>query len=269
MVFIGIFLSRKGMSIEIFTTNVMFGPLAYLFLALSGIIAIKILQIAENPSYDGRVSIHQAKFLLGIIYLIGFILTITNVIINSTIYYLNILVIAFVVPLGILWVALGYYAFKIKKNSELIKMMVTSLIFSLGILYGALLHSILIPLFVYFFFLTVSFLQLSRELVKDLPNRDQPEGVVIIKRGDDMYNSLKSSLILQFLAITFFILPVFTNIAYPLLYLFLMVVGVIITGLASILTLKSLFERKLFNNIGLILKIGILIELITFILIGS
>lgn len=269
MVFIGILLSRKGISIEIFTTNVMFGPIAYLFLALSGIITIKILQIIENPSYDNRFSRNQAKILFGVIYLIGLTLAIINVIINSTIYYLNILIIVFTVSLAILWTVLGYYAFKIKTNSDLIKMMITSLVFSLGILYGALLVSLLIPLFVYFFFLTASFLQLSRELVKDLPKRDQAEGVVIIKRGDDIYSSLKSSLILQFLAITFFILPVFTNIAYPLLYLLLMVVGVIIIGLASILTLKSLFERKFFNKIGVILKIGILIELIAFILISS
>ncbi len=269
MVFIGILLSRKGISIEIFTTNVMFGPIAYLFLALSGIITIKILQIIENPSYDNRFSRNQAKILFGVIYLIGLTLAIINVIINSTIYYLNILIIVFAVSLAILWTVLGYYAFKIKTNSDLIKMMITSLVFSLGILYGALLVSLLIPLFVYFFFLTASFLQLSRELVKDLPKRDQAEGMVIIKRGDDIYNSLKSSLILQFLAITFFILPVFTNIAYPLLYLLFMVVGVIIIGLASILTLKSLFERKFFNKIGVILKIGILIELIAFILISS
>ena len=269
MVFIGLFLSRKGISIEIFTTNVMFGPLAYLFLALSGIIAIKILQITDKSSYVSQVSLNQARIIFGITFLIGFILTISNVIINSNIYYFNFLIIVFVISLGILWVFLSYYAFKIKKNRELVKMIIKSLIFSLGILYGALLHSILIPIFVYFFFLTASFLQLSRELVKDLPKRGKPEEVIILKKGDDIYNSLKSSLILQFLAITFFILPVFTNIAYPILYLFLMIVGVVIIGIASTLSLKSLFERKFFYAIGVILKIGILIELLAFILISS
>lgn len=269
MVFIGIFLSRKGISIEIFTASVMFGPIAYLFLALSGIIIIKILQIIENPSSDNRFSIKQAKIIFGVTYLIGLMLAIISIIISSTIYHLNIFILVFAVSLGILWALLGYYAFKIKINSDLIKSIIRCLVFSLGILYGALLITRLIPLFVYFFFLTASFLQLSRELIKDLPKRDQAEREVIFKRGDDIYNSLKSSLVLQFLAITFFILPIFTNIAFPLLYLFFMVVDLIIIGLASVLILKSISERKMFNIIGLLLKIGILIELITFIVIGS
>ena len=90
MVLIGIFNSRLGIGVEIFTLNLIYGPIAYLFLTLSGIMVIKLIQILDNPSYNGIISKKRALIISGVLYLIGLILIIVNVIENMFIYYLNI-----------------------------------------------------------------------------------------------------------------------------------------------------------------------------------
>jgi len=269
MVIIGILNTRKNLSIEIFTNNIIFGPLAYLFLGLSGFFIIKILQIRENSSYNGKISINHLIIIFGIVFLIGFSLSMTNMYINLKIFNLNILIITLAAFIGVLWLSLGNYAFKTKKNSKIIKRIITSLSFSIGIIYGAILNDFLIPIFILFFFLSASLLQLSRELIKDLNPNDNSKEVQAFLNRNNTYKALKSSLILQILAILFFFLPCFTNIDYIILFLFLITTGIFFIGIASVLTFKSLLKKEVNRKISLFLKIGVFIEIITFLLVGS
>ena len=73
------------------------------------------------------------------------------------------------------------------------------------------------------------------------------------------------SLIAAVLAIVFFILPIFTNIINPVLFLIPLIGGVILVSVPVVLMLKSNLEKKDFSIISKLLKIGALVGLIAFI----
>jgi len=261
MVFIGILLTRIGIGVGRLTTNLIYGTLAFFFLAFSALVVIEIIRISEDPSYNSPITKKQAIVLFGVMNAIGLCLTVINVIV----YYLSILSIVIAVSVGVLWLGLGLYAIKREKNDVIIKLIIT-LAFSVGIIYGATLNVLFIPVYVYSFFLTASFLQLSRENVKILNIGDRNKSPKLKMSSEERVKILKSSLILQLLAIVFLILPVFTNIMNPILYILPLVFGLIIIGLAAILTKKSISNQRDYKKLGFILKIGILVELIAFIL---
>jgi len=269
MVLFGIFNSRLGIGIEIFTINLIYGPLAYLFLALSGLTIIKLLQILNNPSYNGIFSKKRGLMIFGMLYLIGLILIVVNVIENMIIYYFNIGIIFFTICIGILWSFLGFYGFKRKIKIGYLNILIVSLIFSIGLIYGVFLNTLIIPIHIYFFFLSTLFLQLSRELMKGFNINDTSEGFIKLDCRLNQKKVLKISVLFQILAIIFFILPIYSNISYHILFLVLMISGIFFIGLAGILTLESILENKISHKIKPILKIGIFIELLSLLIIGS
>ena len=68
------------------------------------------------------------------------------------------------------------------------------------------------------------------------------------------------------LAILFFVLPLFTPIINPILFLISMICGLVIVIFAIILMLKKNLVKKDFSKISLLLKIGAFLGLIAFIL---
>ena len=269
LVLFGIFNSRLGIGIEIFTINLIYGPIAYLFIALSGLMVIKLLQILDNPSHDSKLSKKRAIMLSGVLYLIGFILTIGNVIDNMAIYYLNIPILIFTCLIGIFWCLFGFFGFKYKKNITFVNILIETLVFTIGLIYGAFLNNYLIPYFIYFFFLSISFLQLSRELLKGFNGEDKIENLM---EGEIRYNQqkiLKYSFLSELLAIIFLIFLTVVNISNSIWFLLLMIFGIILISLAGILTFESFLEKKFTYKIYSIIKIGIFIELIALLLVGS
>jgi len=269
MVLLGIFNSRLGIGIEIFTLNLIYGPLAYLFIAFSGIMVIKLLQILDNPSHDSKLSKKRAIMLFGVLYLIGFILTIGNVIDNMAIYYLNIPIILFVGFVGVLWCFFGFFGFRYRKYIILVNILIVSLAFSIGLIYGAFLNTFIIPLYLYLFFLSAFFLQLSRELLKGLNRGDRAEGFMGWEIRFNKQNVLTYSLLFELLAIVFLIYLIVFNISNSVLFLFLMICGIIIISFAVIFTFESILEKRISYRIHSILKFGILIELIALLILGS
>ena len=269
LVLFGIFNSRLGIGIEIFTINLIYGPIAYLFIALSGLMVIKLLQILDNPSHDSKLSKKRAIMLSGVLYLIGFILTIGNVIDNMAIYYLNIPILILTFLIGIFWCLFGFIGFKYKKNITFVNILIETLVFTIGLIYGAFLNNYLIPYFIYFFFLSISFLQLSRELLKGFNGEDKIENLM---EGEIRYNQqkiLKYSFLSELLAIIFLIFLTVVNISNSIWFLLLMIFGIILISLAGILTFESFLEKKFTYKIYSIIKIGIFIELIALLLVGS
>ncbi|MFW9818121.1 MAG: hypothetical protein ACFFE5_00810, partial [Candidatus Thorarchaeota archaeon] len=168
LVIFGILNSRLGIGVEIFTINLIYGPLAYLFISLSGTLVSRILSISSNTSDNNQSEVIRYLITSGVFYFIGFILIILNLIFNSFIYYFNIPILIFTIILGIFWCLATYFGSKLKKNIKFFNSIVLSLIFSMGILYGAFLNSIVFPFYIYYFFLSATFLQLSREVMKNL-----------------------------------------------------------------------------------------------------
>ncbi|MFX0036368.1 MAG: hypothetical protein ACFE9I_12110 [Candidatus Hermodarchaeota archaeon] len=269
LVLFGIFNSRSGIGVEIFTINLIYGPLAYLFLAFSGIMVIKLLQIINNPSSESKISLKQAVLLSITLYFIGLILILVNVVINLTIYYLNIPIILLTIGIGIFWFFLGFYGFKNKKSIVTLNILIVVLIFSIGLIYGAFLNTLLIPIYLYFFFLLVFFLQLTREVTKGFIKGRKIEEFM---NWEILYNQgkiLKYSLGFEFLAIIFLIFSLVSNISYSVSFLFLMICGIFVISFAIIMTLESILEKKVIFRISTIIKIDILIILGAILILGS
>lgn len=269
LVLFGIFNSRSGIGVEIFTINLIYGPLAYLFLAFSGIMVIKLLQIINNPSSESKISLKQAVLLSITLYFIGLILILVNVVINLTIYYLNIPIILLTIGIGIFWFFLGFYGFKNKKSIVTLNILIVVLIFSIGLIYGAFLNTLLIPIYLYFFFLLVFFLQLTREVTKGFIKERKIEEFM---NWEILYNQgkiLKYSLAFEFLAIIFLIFSLVSNISYSVSFLFLMICGIFVISFAIIMTLESILEKKVIFRISRIIKIDILIILGAILILGS
>ncbi len=269
MTLIGIFNSRLGIGVEIFTNNLIYGPIAYLFLGLSGIFIIGLLQISKNPSYNGKYSRKRAVILIGVLYLIGFILTIINVIENMIIYRLNIVIILFTVFIGIFWSTLGYYGYKYKRRIPMVCILIVTFIFSLGITYGVFLNTSIIPSHIYYLFISISLLQLSRELTKGLNEKEK--NINYFPHNDRLIGKsfLKFPLIFQILSIVLLILPLFSDFNFSALLVFLYIFSIIIIGLATFLTLASIIEKNIYKKISKLLKIGILLELLLLLIFGN
>ncbi len=268
LVIFGILNSRIGIGVEIFTNNLIYGPLSYLFLALSGIIIIKLLHILNNSHDRDKINKNGVQIAFGILCVISLILIICNIFENFTIYYLNIPIILFTPLIIVLWITLGYFGAKniIKKIS--VKILVFTLSFSVGLFYGVFLNTYIIPTQIYFFFFSLFFLQLSRELSKRFDEKDIRKEYFLFPNEIDERKLLKFSLFFQFAAIVFLTIPVFLGMYNNFLLLFLMVFSLLAISITSFLTLASLVEKEIYKRISSILKIGILLELIMFLAFG-
>ena len=264
-VIIGILNTRTGIDAEVVLFNIILGILAYFFLAGSGMVINDIYDIEidkinrpERAIPSGRITMEQAKLLFIVTYGIG----IGFAVINSIIFnlgFFNIILAAFFGFIG--WV----YA-KWGKKSGFPGNIIVGISFSIGLIYGAVLNGTNIPIYIYFFFLTSFFLLISREIVKGCEDieGDKKEGVKTLAITIGLKKALISSIICQILAIIFFILPFFTPIINHTLFLISMVFGLIVVGFALILSIKSKLQQDEFKKISLLLKVGALSGLLTF-----
>ena len=265
-VIIGLLNTRTGIPINILLINIILGVLTYYFIAGSGMIINDIydLQIdkinrPERPIPSGSVSLTQAKVLFFLTLGIGVMISIIHSLIFSLGFF-NIILAIFFGFIGWLYSAWG-------KKQGFFGNIIVSISFSIGLIYGAILNSSVIPIYIYYFFLTSFFLLLSREIVKGCEDieGDKTKGVktLAIKLGTK--KAIIISIVFEFLAIVFFILPLFTDIINPILFLILMIFGLLVVGFALILSLRKNLERKDFKKISLILKVGAFLGLIAFI----
>ncbi|MFX0187199.1 MAG: geranylgeranylglycerol-phosphate geranylgeranyltransferase [Candidatus Hodarchaeota archaeon] len=265
-VIIGILNTRAGLPLDILIINIILGVLTYYFIAGSGMIINDIydLQIdkinrPERPIPSGSVSLTQAKVLFFLTLGIGIMISI----IHSLIFSLGI----FNITLAIFFGFIGWLYSAWGKKQGFIGNIIVSISFSIGLIYGAILNSSIIPIYIYYFFLTSFFLLLSREIVKGCEDieGDKTKGVktLAIKLGTK--KAIVISIIFEILAILFFILPLFTDIINPILFMILMIFGLLVVGFALILSLRKTLERKDFKKISLILKVGAFLGLIAFI----
>ncbi|MHA1276979.1 MAG: hypothetical protein ACTSQI_04265 [Candidatus Helarchaeota archaeon] len=276
MVVIGILITRMGwgavppIGIGRLTSNLIFGPIAYFFLALAGLFIIKMVDLLEDPSQgvpspQFNTKVVRDFLLFGAFYITGVVITAYNVII----YNLDIYIIYFIAIIGILWLSLGLYAtqqHKAQFNTNLI----ISLTFTLGIFYGAISNNIAVPLYIYIIFLAAFFLQFSRELVKRFNEIEDEEASTENSETptqlSNIRNILFTSLVFQLGAIAFLSILPFTGIYNPILYLYPMIPGAVLIGLAAFFTKKSISAERKIKRIRIIIRIAILLVLIAFIL---
>ncbi|MBD3213484.1 MAG: hypothetical protein GF311_12825 [Candidatus Lokiarchaeota archaeon] len=213
----------------------------------------------ERPIPRGDISLKQAKYLFAFLVILGVLLSLIHSwVLNLN--YINVIVAAFFAFIGWLYAA---YA----KKSGFFGNIIVSISFSIGLIYGAILNSSIIPMYIYFFFLTSLFLLLAREVVKGCEDieGDKKEGVKTLAITLGIQQALYFSIIFDGLAIGFFILPIFTSIINPLAYIISMIFGLVVVIAALILSLFSNLEKESFSRISLLLKIGAFLGLLAFV----
>ncbi len=265
-VIIGLLNTRTGIPFDILLINIILGIFTYFFIAGSGMIINDVYDVEidkinrpERPIPSGSVSLTQAKVLFFLTLGIGVMISIIHSLIFS-LGVVNIILAIFFGFIGWLYSAWG-------KKQGFIGNIIVSISFSIGLIYGAVLNSLAIPIYIYFFFLTSFFLLLSREIIKGCEDieGDKTKGVktLAIKLGTK--KAIIFSLLFEILAVIFFILPLFTNIINPILFIIFMSFGLIAVIFAIVLSLRKNLERKDFKKISLILKVGAFLGLIAFI----
>ncbi len=266
-VIIGILNTRSGIDPLIFVFNLILGVLTYFFIAGSGMVINDIYDIEidkinrpDRPIPRGSITLKQAKYLFFGYMLIGIIISI----IHSVIFelgFLNIILAVFFGFIGWLYAAWG-------KKSGFFGNIIVSVSFSIGLIYGAVLNNSAVPSYIYFFFLTSFFLLLAREIIKGCEDieGDKEQGVKTLAIQIGIKKATLISMISALLAILFFVLPLFTPIINPILFLISMICGLVIVIFAIILMLKKNLVKKDFSKISLLLKIGAFLGLIAFIL---
>jgi len=265
-VIIGILNTRAQIDPFILIFNLILGVITYFFIAGSGMvindyydIEIDKINRPERPIPRGAITLKQAKFLWIITSLIG----ITIAVLHSLVFnigFLNIIIVVFFVFIGWVYAAWG-------KKSGFIGNIIVSISFSIGLIYGAVLNNSNVPPYIFFFFLTSFFLLLSREVIKGCEDieGDRKQGVKTLAIQIGIKKSTIFSLIFAILALIFFILPYFTNIINPIMFLITMAFGLVLVLYTIVLMLKRNLMRNDFKKISLLLKIAALLGLVAFI----
>ncbi|NVM36440.1 MAG: geranylgeranylglycerol-phosphate geranylgeranyltransferase [Candidatus Lokiarchaeota archaeon] len=266
-VFIGILVTRTGISFDRIIINIILGVLTYFFIAGSGMVINDIYDVEidkinrpERPIPRGAITLSEAKYFYAGVFILG----ITISIIHSIIYnllFLNVIIATFFGFMG--WV----YA-KWGKKSGFFGNIIVSISFSIGFIYGAVLNSSIIPIYIYFFFLNSVFGLLSREIIKGCEDieGDKELGVNTLAIKIGLKRTPYISMICVFLSILFFILAAFTELINQLAFSISMIFGIVVVLYAAILMPKKNLDKKDFSKISLLLKIGMFLGLIAVIL---
>jgi len=264
-VIIGLLNTRTGILPDKFIINILLGIIAYVFIAGSGMvindiydIEIDLINRPKRPIPRGSITLLQAKFLFSLYLVIGLVASIFNSVINLLGFF-NIIIAAVFGLMGWIYAKWG-------KKSGFLGNIIVSISFSIGLIYGAVLNSSIIPIYIYYFFFTAFFLLLSREVIKGCEDieGDELQGVKTLAIKIGIKKSKFFSMLFAIIAIIFFILSYFTNLINPLYFLITMIFGLIDVTYVIILIIKKSQNKKDFKQISLFLKIGSFLGLIAF-----
>ena len=266
LVLIGLYITREYLGETIvgigrFNSNMLYGTIAYIFLAISGLLCIKIMLIDLNLTNNKRFNKKHLIIIEFCAFCAGLTVTILNIIFNS----LNLLTILFPIIIGIVWTVLLYVLPK-RISEEDVEKIFLSLIFSLGLLLGAGLNTILIPAPVFLFLSALSFSELSREVAKDHFITKRKEKPNFLKGKRQLDESLKLSIWFQIIAIISLIVPIFLFINYPVFYIYILIPTLIFLGLGLYFSYKGMNEKKMFKRINILMKFGLLFEMLAILL---
>lgn len=265
-IIIGILNTRANVSTFFIILNIILGSLTYFLIAGSGMIINDIFDIEidkinrpERPIPRGDITIREAKVLYGITLGLGILLSIINSIIVN-LWFINVAIAAFFGFIGWLYAAYG-------KKSGFLGNIIVSVSFAIGLIYGAILNGLIIPWYIYFFFITAFSLLMAREIIKGCEDikGDEKEGVKTLAIKLGVKKASLISAVFDCIAIIFFILPIFTPIINPLAFFISMIFGAVVVFYALILTLTSDLEKEEFGKISLLLKIGAFLGLLAFV----
>ena len=266
-VIIGILNTRVGISLDRLILNIILGVIAYFFIAGSSMVINDIFDVEidkinrpERPIPRGAINLKEAKLLFGGTLVLG----ITIALIHSLLFDLFFLPVIIAGTGGFL----GWYYAKWGKKSGFFGNIIVSISFSLGLIYGAILNGLNIPIYIYYFFLASAFSLLSREIIKGCEDikGDEAEGVKTLAIQIGTRKSTYFSTIFAVLSMIFYILPIFTNIINRLLFSISMIFGIALVFYTIILMQGRNLEKKDFSRISLLIKVSGFLGLIAILL---
>jgi len=263
MVLIGILNTRYFIGIGRVASNIFIGLPTYFLLSISMMLTVLIFKISNKSSENNITIVRRIVIVLGIVFTISYSLSIYYVVILN----LNYLSLFLVALIGAFLIISIYYLRNSEKKSLLIHI-IGSLSYAFGIIYGAALNIIILPLYVYLFFTAVFLTQFSKDVITSYKylakEREREEFSFPITFG--VQRTQKIAFIFQLIIIISLLIPLFTGIYNPIMYLIPMILMVIILGITSLMTLKLDFERKYRRFINLLFKTVIFFEILSLIL---
>lgn len=266
-ILIGLFNTRTGVLFNSLLINIILGVFTYIFLAGAGMVIndyydyeIDKINRPQRPIPRGAITLNQARLLFIIYISIGIALSLFHVLL----FNLNF----FIIIIAAIFGFMGWLYAKWGKKSGFFGNLIVSISFSIGMIYGALLNSPFIPIYIYYFFFTSFFLLLSREVIKGCEDieGDKKEGVKTLAIRIGVKKSNFIAMAFAFIAILFYVFSLFSNIINPILYVVFMIFGILIVGLSIVFMIQSKLEKRAFKKISLLLKVGAFVGLLTFLL---
>jgi 4-hydroxybenzoate polyprenyltransferase len=256
LVFLGILITRWGIGVGRFSTNIFFGLPIYFLIASSGMLISLSLKIEEAPDERKSLKYKKLEISSALLYIAGFITSLVYTL-NYNLGILNLFFLAFI---GVGWFLSAMYGKTWKRKSLLANILISSS-FSLGIIYGASLNVVVIPLSIFLFFGTTFLLQFSKDLINESKNQQEYKraGANSLALTLGAEKTKKLSLVLDLVILVLLILPVIPilfGILSLLLYLIPMIIAVALLGIAAFLTYKMNTEKTYYKTIKRLLKIG-------------
>ncbi|MFO7798079.1 MAG: hypothetical protein ACQERB_08785 [Promethearchaeati archaeon] len=154
------------------------------------------------------------------------------------------------------------------ENKSILMIIYIGFAVSFGLIFGAILNDISIPLYLYFFFFGVLTLQFSKDILKSCKRsaqeRSNNEEYRFFADIFGLNVSQKIVLILQFLTILFLLIPFVTGIYNYFLYLFPMLIAMILIVISVILNLVYDFEEKYNGKVFILLRIGMFFVIVAY-----
>jgi 4-hydroxybenzoate polyprenyltransferase len=254
LTFLGLLLTRWGIGNGRVTFNIYFGLPIYFLIASSTLLVSLVLKIENGERF--QQAIKKLNLSIIILFSLGF---------GTSIYYtilynlglLNLFILAII---GAVLILSAFFGRDWSYKSYLANILI-SLAISLGLIYGAALNTMMIPLSVFLFFGIIFLLQFSKDLINESKNEEKYKNA----GADSLALTLgaKKTQIISFtsdlIIILFMILPIILNSALIhslLLYIVSMIITVIIIGLATALTFLMKAEKTYYRLVKNLLKLG-------------
>ncbi|MGV9173096.1 MAG: hypothetical protein ACOC44_01110 [Promethearchaeia archaeon] len=251
LVIIGLIITRQSVGIGRLTVNLLFGIISYFLFGLAMLFIYSHIEEGELREIKVFKLKNLLKFLVFLA--LGLITLIFHIIINNIGYG----VLIYVIITMSVWVGLAFlYSRGIKK--DLTRLFIPNLIFSCGIIYGAILNTLAFPYIVVLFFLATIFLQFARDLL-DYPYFSHKANQTISK-------PIKISLYSQLLSAVFLTMAIFFGVAYPVFYLYPLIANLIVFSFTIYCTNKLSSRKGNINRIEKLLKLLVYLELLAFVL---
>ncbi|MFO8018168.1 MAG: hypothetical protein R6U96_05995 [Promethearchaeia archaeon] len=251
LVIIGLIITRQSVGIGRLNLNFLYGIPSYF---LFGLAALSLYSKMENGKSRGTLIFTVGTLLRFVVFLsLGAGLLIFHILLNN----IDFVLLLYVGIINGVWIGLAFlYLRGIKKRYT--KLLFSNLIFSFGIIYGAILNTLAFSYIIVLFFLATFFLQCARDLLNFTH--------LTYKTEQKIVNPIKESFYSQLFSAVFLTLALFFGVAYQLFYLYPLIASLVVFTFTIYLTYKLSNRRRSTNRLEKLLKLLVYLELLAFVL---